>query len=144
MHSMASGVAFFTIIERRASCAANGCKFFGNGSLAPASRWFGTSAENFSNQKCEICVSTSLARNAVGHDDIEGGNAVAGDEQKTVAEVEDFADLAGADFFDAGQIKLENQCVVHRAKNKVPSAQCKAQSGKSTKLQHPSTRETSS
>src|SRR5215469_2812200 len=31
MHSMASGLAFFTIIERRASCAANGWRFFGNG-----------------------------------------------------------------------------------------------------------------
>src|ERR1017187_8598719 len=66
MHSMASGFAFFTIIERRASCAANPesfrDKFFGNGSSPLASRWFGTSAENFSNQKCEICVSTSPLR----------------------------------------------------------------------------------
>src|ERR1039458_4427399 len=66
MHSMASGFAFFTIIERRASCAANPesfrDKFFGNGSSPLASRWFGTSAENFSNQKCEICVNTSPLR----------------------------------------------------------------------------------
>ena len=62
MHSMASGLAFLTIMERRASWAANGCRFFGSGSSALASRWLGTSAENFSNQKCEICVSTSPLR----------------------------------------------------------------------------------
>ncbi len=54
----------------------------------------------------------ALARNAVGHDDVEGGNAVAGDEQEGVAEVEDFADLAGADFFDAGQIELQDGFVL--------------------------------
>jgi len=53
----------------------------------------------------------ALARNAVGHDDVEGGDAVAGDKQKTVAEVENFADFAGADFFDAGQVEVENRCV---------------------------------
>src|ERR1039458_2508824 len=62
MHSMASGLAFFTIIERRASLPANGWRISGNGSFAPASRWFGTSAENFANQKYEICVSTSPLR----------------------------------------------------------------------------------
>ncbi len=70
----------------------------------------------------------ALARNAVGHDDVEGGNAVAGDEQEAVAEVEDFADLAGADFFDAGQVELENRGVVHRAENKVPRPKFKVQS----------------
>ena len=50
----------------------------------------------------------AFARDAVGHDDVEGGDAVAGDEQKTVAEVEDFADFAAADFFDAGQIELQD------------------------------------
>ena len=59
----------------------------------------------------------ALARNAVGHDHVEGGDAVAGDEQKTVAEVEDFADFAGADFFDAGQIELQNG-FIHGAKVK--------------------------
>src|SRR5665213_3429315 len=70
----------------------------------------------------------AFARNAVGHDDVEGGDAVAGDEQEAVAEVEDFADFAGANFFDAGQIKLENRCVVHRAKNKVRRPKFKVQS----------------
>src|ERR1017187_3202012 len=77
----------------------------------------------------------ALARNAVGHDDVEGGDAVAGDEQEAVAEVEDFADLAGANFFDAGQVELENRCVVHRAKNKVRRPKFKAESGKSSKHQ---------
>ena len=62
----------------------------------------------------------AFARDAVGHDDVEGGDAVAGDEQEAVAEVKDFADLAGADFFDAGQIELENGFVIHRAENKDP------------------------
>ena len=61
----------------------------------------------------------AFARNAVGHDDVEGGDAVAGDEQEAVAEVKDFADFAGADFFDAGQVELENRFVIHRAENKV-------------------------
>ena len=53
----------------------------------------------------------ALARNAVGHDDVKGGDAVAGDEQEAFAEVIDFADFAGADAFDAGEIELENGCV---------------------------------
>ncbi len=53
----------------------------------------------------------AFARNAVGHDDVEGGNAIAGDEQETVAEVIDFADFAGADFFDAGEVELQNRFV---------------------------------
>ena len=48
----------------------------------------------------------ALARNAVGHDDVEGREAVAGDEQQPVAEVEDFAHLAALEFFDAGQFEL--------------------------------------
>jgi hypothetical protein len=48
----------------------------------------------------------AFARNAVGHDDVEGGDAVAGDEQKTVAKVKDLANFAGADFGDAGEIEL--------------------------------------
>ena len=49
----------------------------------------------------------AFARDAVGHDDVEGGEAVAGDEQEAVAEVEDFADFAGLDLRDAGQFNLE-------------------------------------
>ena len=66
------------------------------------------------------------ARDAVGHDDVEGGNAVAGDEQEAVAEVIDFADLAGADFFEAGQVELENR-FVHGAKNNDSSPKFKAE-----------------
>ena len=70
----------------------------------------------------------ALARDAVGHDDIEGGNAVAGDEQQAVAEVEDFADFAAAEFFDAGQIELQNWFVSMRGK--ILSPKSKVQSPK--------------
>ena len=62
MHSTARGWAFFTIMLRQAIWAAKGWSCGGNGSFAPTSRWFGTSVENFSNQKWEICVSTSPLR----------------------------------------------------------------------------------
>src|ERR1035437_2292508 len=83
----------------------------------------------------DLCEHFAFARDAVGHDDVEGGDAVAGDEQEAVAEVIDFANLAGADFFEAGQIELENRGVVHRAKNKCPRAKFKVQSGKSSRPQ---------
>jgi len=38
----------------------------------------------------------AFARNAVGHDDVEGGDAVAGDEQQGVAEVKQVADFAAS------------------------------------------------
>ncbi len=85
----------------------------------------------------------AFVRNAVGHDDVEGGDAVAGDEQEAVAEVKDFADFAGADFFDAGQIELQNW-FVHGAKNKVPGTKFKAEiekNDKSSKRQRPSSGE---
>ena len=44
----------------------------------------------------------AFARDAVGHDAIEGRDAVGGDEQEGVAEIEDLADLAGLEFRDAG------------------------------------------
>ena len=44
----------------------------------------------------------ALARNAVGHDAIEGGDAVGGYQQQAVAEIKHFADLAAFDFRDAG------------------------------------------
>ena len=43
----------------------------------------------------------AFARNAVGHDDVESREAVGGDEQQAVAEVEDFAHLAALELFDA-------------------------------------------
>src|ERR1051325_4236522 len=59
---MVSGAAFLTIILRRASCAANGFSDAGSGSSERARRWFGIQSANRSNQKCEICVSTSPLR----------------------------------------------------------------------------------
>ena len=107
MHSMASGLAFFTIMERRASCAANGCKFVGNGSFAPGEQMVRHERGKFLEPEIgNLREHLAFARDAVGHDDVEGGDAVAGDEQEAVAEVEDFADFAAADFRNPGQIQI--------------------------------------
>jgi hypothetical protein len=50
----------------------------------------------------------AFARDAVGHDDVEGGDAIAGDEQEAIAEVKDFADFAAADFLDARKFQLKD------------------------------------
>src|SRR5471032_336181 len=75
----------------------------------------------------DLCEYFALARNAVGHDYVEGGDAVAGDEQEAVAEVEDFADFAGADFFDAGEVELQNW-FVHGSENKCQTRKFKVKS----------------
>ena len=49
----------------------------------------------------------ALARDAVGQDDVVGADAVAGEHQEAVAEVEHFANLAAADLGDTGEIELE-------------------------------------
>ena len=49
----------------------------------------------------------ALARDAVGHHDIVGADAVAGDHQEAVAEVEHFANLAAANLGDTGKIELK-------------------------------------
>jgi len=59
---MASGLAFFTIMLRRATCAENGFSFSGRGSPAQARRWLGIQEALRSNQKWESCVSTSPLR----------------------------------------------------------------------------------
>ena len=58
----------------------------------------------------------ALARDAVGHDAVEGGDAVAGHEKQPVAQVEDFADLAAFDFADARQFQLQQRFVCHAGK----------------------------
>ena len=104
---MASGFAFFTIIERRASLSANGWRFFGSGSFGVGEQVvrlerFGLREPEIGNLREHL----ALARDAVGHDDVEGRDAVGGDEQQAVAEVEDFAHLAALEFFDARQFEL--------------------------------------
>ena len=95
---------------------ANGCRFSGNGSSALASRWFGTSDANFSNQKCEICVSTSPLRGMpLGMMTSKAEMRSLATNSRRVAEVEDFADLAAVEFFDAGQIELQDRFVCHAA-----------------------------
>ena len=48
----------------------------------------------------------ALERDAVGHHDVVGADAVAGDHQEAVAEIEHFADFAAANLGDAGEIEL--------------------------------------
>src|SRR5262249_11967178 len=60
----------------------------------------------------------TLARDAVGHDDVESRNAIAGDEQEAVAEIENFADLAAFHLFNSRQIKLKHCVIWHDTKNK--------------------------
>src|SRR5208283_1838225 len=50
----------------------------------------------------------ALARDAVGHDDVERGDAVARDEEQPVAEVKNFAHLAALELFYAGQFELQD------------------------------------
>ena len=61
-HSMGSGLAFFTIMLRRASLSANGCRLAGNESPSWETTWFGWKDSVWPNQKYEICVSTSPLR----------------------------------------------------------------------------------
>ena len=50
--------------------------------------------------------------NRIGQDHVERADAVGGDEQQRVAEIEDFAHLAALEFLDAGNIDLVD-CVDH-------------------------------
>ena len=109
MHSMASGFAFFTIIERRASLRGERLQIRRQRIIRLGEQMVGHERGEFLEPEMRnLREHLALARNAVGHDDVEGGDAVAGDEQQPVAEVEDFAHLAAAEFFDAGQVELEN------------------------------------
>ncbi len=49
----------------------------------------------------------AFARDAIGHVDVEGRNAIGCDKEEILAEVKDFADFAGFDFFNPGQFKFE-------------------------------------
>src|SRR5437764_5375217 len=55
----------------------------------------------------------AFARDSVGHDAVESGNAIGGDKQQPVAEVEHFTDLAAFYFGDAWEINLEQWFVQH-------------------------------
>ena len=55
----------------------------------------------------------AFARDAVGHDDVEGGDAVGGDEEQAVAQIKYLPHLAAFEFFDARQIELQNRFVCH-------------------------------
>src|ERR1700741_5130797 len=55
----------------------------------------------------------ALARDTVGHDAIEGRDAVGGDKQEAVAQIKNFADLAAFQFADARQFKRQKWFVQH-------------------------------
>src|SRR5262245_34163648 len=61
----------------------------------------------------------AFARDAVGHDAIEGRDAVGRDEQKSIIEVKNFADLAAFNFFDTWKVELEHGLVRVRHGRKV-------------------------
>jgi len=110
-----------------ASCAVNGCNAAGSGSPACERRWLGWNAAVCANQKYEICEHLALARNAVGHHAVKGGDAVRGGEEQPVAEIKHFANLAAFEFADAGQIELQNW-FVHRPEYGVRAARWKVES----------------
>src|SRR5689334_3206702 len=70
----------------------------------------------------------ALARDAVGHDAIERGNAIRCDEQEGVAEVKDLADLAALELLDAGQVELQQRCGRHVSKDEARGLKFKVQS----------------
>ena len=47
----------------------------------------------------------AFLRNGIGQDAVEGAEAIRGDEQQVIAEVEDFAHFAAGDFADAGKVE---------------------------------------
>ena len=55
----------------------------------------------------------AFLRDAVGQHDVVGADAVAGQHQETVSEVEHFTDLAAADLGDTGEIKLKQSIARH-------------------------------
>jgi hypothetical protein len=55
----------------------------------------------------------AFLRNRIRQDDIEGRQPIGGDEEKSVPEVEDFTDFAGAEFGDARKVKRSNQGACH-------------------------------
>src|SRR6266480_3125702 len=48
----------------------------------------------------------TLLRNRIGQDDVEGGQTIGRDKEERVAEIEDFADFAGAQFRNAGKFEI--------------------------------------
>src|SRR5438309_6501807 len=54
----------------------------------------------------DLVQDRAFVRNRVGQDDVEGRETIGGDEEKRVAEIEDFADFAGAEFGNPRQIEI--------------------------------------
>ena len=100
-------------MNRRASLPANGCK-------AAGKRIVGAGQQMVRHERGKLIEPEirnlgehlALTRDAVGHDDIKRRDAVAGDQQQPVAEVENLADLAAAQFLDAWQLEREDRFVI--------------------------------
>src|SRR6267154_2622871 len=56
----------------------------------------------------------AFARDTIGHDHIEGRDAIRSDKKETVAEIENFADLAALQFLNSGQFESEHCVSSHR------------------------------
>ena len=102
---------------RRASCGGIGLKAGRQGIVAVREEVIGL--EGF--RLCEPEVGDlgqhfAFARDAVGHDDVKGGDAVGGDEEQAVAQVEDLAHFAALELAHAGQIELEQGLICHAGK----------------------------
>ena len=50
----------------------------------------------------DLIQNRSFVRNRIGQDDVKGGKPIGRDEEQSLAEIEDFAHLAAAQFFYSG------------------------------------------
>src|SRR3954470_1661467 len=48
----------------------------------------------------------ALLRDRVRQNDVEGRKAIGGNEEERVAEIEDFTDFSGAEFWNAGKVEV--------------------------------------
>ena len=104
-------------MQRRASWAEKGCKAAGNGIVGLRKQMIGLEGTGLAEPEIgNLREDLAFAGNAVGHDAVKGGNAVGGDKEEAVAQIEHLADLAAFKFADAGQIKLQKRFVQHNGK----------------------------
>ena len=104
--------AFFTIIERRASLSGERLQIFRQRIVRAGEQMVRHERGEFLKPEMRnLREHLALARNAVGHDDVEGGNAVAGDEAESGRRGRRLRGPCRTEFFDAGQIELQNRFV---------------------------------
>ena len=127
-HSTGSGWAFFTIIARPASCARKGWSALREILEAGGEQMVLHEIEPCEPECGKPVQDGAFAGNRVGHDAVEGRDAIRGDEEEAVAEIENFAHFAAADFRDAGQVASEELHVAERMK--AERRKCKRMDGK--------------